>query len=295
MKSNLFELSFVHLDDLKFHETCDFNRVRRLADLIRKDGHLKNPVLVAGFSTGDHPGEMSSRKDDKLLVLDGVSRVSALKLLNFSDVPVQKVDYMDQNVELTSWDHLVFNVNKEKLIERLENENLEVTPCGWQWRKEALEDEKTVCFVLFRDHSGLVVSQKDTSAENRVKNLYHIIAIYNISWEIFHLQNGPVLTGSDEILFSPFDTLQNCSAINMLRIFKKEEVIDLASRGILFPFGVTRFVIPQRILGLEISCSVLSDKAPLAEKNLFLKELLSYRVKSKKAKFYQESVFLFNE
>ena len=295
MKSNLFELSFVHLDKLIFHETCDFYRVRRLADQIRKDGHLKNPVLVAGFSTGNHPASMSSQEDDKLLVLDGVSRVSALKLLGFADVPVQRVDYMDQNVELTSWDHLVFNVSKEKLIEKLEGANLEIASCSWQWRKEALEDEKTVCFVLFRDHSGLVVSQKDFSVENRVKSLYHIIATYNLSWEIYHLQNGSTGASLNDNLLLAFDTLKNCSTINMFPGFKKEEVIDLVSRGILFPFGVTRFVIPQRVLGLEISCSVLGDKAPLAEKNLFLKELLSYRVKSKKAKFYQESVFLFNE
>jgi len=46
---------------------------------------------------------------------------------------------------------------------------------------------------------------------------------------------------------------------------------------------------------LEISCSVLKDAASLEEKNLFLRELLAYRIRSKKAKFYQESVFLFNE
>lgn len=293
METNLFELGFIHLDDLMFHETCDFNRVRRLADQIKKDGHLKNPVLVARFPLTNHFDKIPSKRSQKLLVLDGVNRVSALKLLGFSDVVVQKVDYTDQNVELTSWDHLLFNINKEKLMQRLENENLEIASCDWQWRKEALEDEKTVCFLLFRDHSGLVISQKEPSAESRLRNLSCITAIYNTSWEIYHLQNGT--SASDDGFLVAFDTLKNCSAINILSPFKKEEVVDLASRGIFFPFGVTRFVIPQRILGLEVSCSVLGAKAPLSEKNLFLKELWSYRVKSKKAKFYQESVFLFNE
>ena len=295
MQSNSFELSFVHLDDLAFHETCDFGRVRRLADQIKKDGHLKNPILVANFPSGSNTSAMSSERGERLLVLDGINRVSALMILGYPDVLAQKVDYTDQNVEMTSWDHLVFNVSKEKMIKRLENENLEISSCDWQWRKEALEDEKTICLVLFRDHSGLVVSQKDASAESRVKNLHHIVAVYNLSWEIYHLQNGSMGGNIDDSLFLAFDTLENCSVINMLPKFKKELVMDLASRGIHFPFGVTRFVIPQRVLGLEISCSVLGDKAPLSEKNLFLKELLSYRVKSKKAKFYQESVFLFNE
>lgn len=306
MKSSMFELSFVHIDDLIFHETCDFNRVRRLADQIKKDGHLKNPVIVASFSNPakdgirivrNHADGVLSEKDEKLLVLDGVNHVSALKLLGFQDVMIQKVDYTDQNVELTSWDHLVFNISKDKLIERIQNENLKISPCDWQTvdDRRRTADRDAICFVLFRDRSGLVVNQKETSLESRVKNLHHIVAIYNLSWEIYPLQNGSVWTDSDDTLFLAFDTLENCSAINLLPVFKKEEVIDLASRGILLPFGVTRFVIPQRVLGLEVSCSVLGDKAPLSEKNLFLKELLSYRLKSKKTKFYQESVFLFNE
>ncbi|MCK4223806.1 MAG: hypothetical protein KAX39_01415 [candidate division Zixibacteria bacterium] len=294
MKSNLFELGFVHLDDLIFHQTCDFNRVCRLADQIKRDGHLKNPVLVASFSNGsvgpvkNKPAGLSSEGSGKLLVLDGVNRISALKLLGFPDVLVQKVDLMDAKVELTSWNHLIFKIKKEQLIEKLKDLDLEISPCGWNWRKEALEDQRTICYLLFRDHSELVVSQRDSSAESRVKNLYRVIAIYSTSWEIYH-------PGSDEGLFSAFDSFENSSAMNILPVFKKEEVTDLVFRGILFPFGVTRFVIPQRVLGLEVSCSVLGDGASLSEKNLFLKELLSYRIKSKKTKFYEESVFLFNE
>jgi len=298
MKRDLFELGFVHLDDLISHETCDFNRVCRLAEQIKRDGYLKNPVLVASLSNGskgtvnNQPGEISSEESEKLLVLDGVNQISALKLLGFPDVLVQKVDLMDENVELTSWDHLIFNLKKDELAEKLENLDLEISPCGWERqsvdRGPRTVDEKTVCFVLFKDHSGLVVSQRDSSVESRVKNLYRVIAIYNTSWEIYH-------SGSDESSFSAFDNFENGSAINILQVFKKEQVIDLTSSGMLLPFGVTRFVIPQRILGLEVSCSVLGDNAPLSEKNLFLKELLSYRIKSKKAKFYQESVFLFNE
>jgi len=308
MKSNLFELSFVHLDDLIFHETCDFNLVYRLADQIKRDGHLKNPVLVASFPEKNKPAGLSSEESGKFLVLDGVNRISALRLLGLPDVLVQKVDFMDENVELTSWNHLIFNLKKDQLIEKLKKLDLEICSCGQECqsavgglvlsevegrrtcpeRSRRTADEKTVCFVLFKDHSGLVLSQRDSSVESRVKNLYRVIAIYNTSWEIYH-------SGSDESLFSVFDNFGKSSAINIFPVFKKEQVSDLARRGALFPFGVTRFVIPQRILGLEVSCSVLGDNAPLSEKNLFLKELLSYRIKSKKAKFYQESVFLFNE
>jgi hypothetical protein len=294
MKSNSFELAFVHLDDLIFHETCDFNRVCRLADQIKRDGHLKNPVLVANISDASEgliDGESDaspSAESGKLLVLDGVDRVSALKLLSFPDVLVQKVDYMDESVELTSWDHLIFKIEREQLVEKLKKLDLEISPCEWNWRREALEDLRTVCYLLFRNQSGLVLSQRDSSVESRVRNLFSIVAIYRTSWEIYH-------PGSVVDLPSAFNSFENCTAISTFPAFKKEQVLDLVSRGILFPFGVTRFVIPQWVLGLEVSSSVLGANVPLSEKNLFLRELLSYRIKSKKAKFYQESVILFNE
>jgi len=288
MKSNLFKLGFVHLDDLIFHQTCDFTRVRRLADQIKREGHLKNPVLVADLPAKSTAECFALKESRRLLVLDGIDRVSALRLLGFADVLVQKVSYMDESVELSSWDHLLFKISKDQLTEKLEKLDLEISPCEWSWKREALEDPRTVCYLLFRDRSGLVLSERDASLEKRVRSLFSIIAIYRSSWEIYH----PVL---DVDPSSVFDDFEKSTVINTLPVFKKEQVLDLVSRGILFPFGVTRFVIPQWVLGLEISCSVLGSNAPLSEKNLFLKELLSYRMKSKKAKFYQESVFLFNE
>lgn len=288
MMSNSFELGFVHLEDLILHETCDFNRVCRLAEQIKKDGHLKNPVLVASFPVQNKPDDLSSKRNGKLLVLDGVERVSALRLLNFRDALVQRVDYMDESVELTSWNHLIFKIKKDQLTDKLKKLDLEASSCEWNWKREALEDQRTVCYLLFRDRSGLVVSQRDPFVENRVKNLSKVIAIYRTAWEIYH-------PGSDDAFCSGFENFESSTAINTIPVFGKQQVLDLVSGGMLFPFGVTRFVIPQWVLGLEISCSVLGADAPLSEKNLFLKELLSYRIKSKKAKSYQESVFLFNE
>jgi hypothetical protein len=301
MQSNWFKLGFVHIEDLIALETCDFNRVRRLADQIKKEGHLKNPILVSTHPVKTSADPSLHGENEKLLVLDGVNQVSALKLLGYPDILAQKVNYSDPNVELVSWDHLIFKIGKDELTERLRSENLNIVPYDAESIKADVGlrqlvhnggrngvDENLMGLILFRDRSILLIRQEDSSPERKVKHLYHIIAIYNSSWEIYpHL-------GGDSVV-SAFDTLENCSAVNIIPPFKKEHITELSSRGILLPFGVTRFVVPQRILGLEISASVLASNAPLAEKNLFLKELLSYRVKSKKTKFYQGPVFLFNE
>jgi len=287
MLKNLFELKFVHLEDLDFHETCDFRRTQKLAEEIKRDGHLKNPVIVGSIKDGD--GEKSNdEKAEKLLVLDGVNRVSALKLLNIRDVLIQIVDYEDKKVRLSFWNHLIFDAQKEEIIKKVKDLNLEVSFCPFNWRKEALGHPKTISYFVFRDMNGFVVNDGNFAPEDRVKKLYRLIATYNGRSEICYLD-------SENHLFSVFEHLKNSSAINLISGFTKKDILDLVKKGILLPFGVTRFIVPQRVLGLEVSCSVLSAHAPLSEKNLFLNELLAYRIKTKKAKFYQESVTLFNE
>ncbi len=293
MQKNLFELRFVHLEDLLFHETCDFKRTQKLAEEIKRDGHLKNPVLV-----GDIYGEkLNHEKGEKLLVLDGVNRVSALRLLNIPDVLVQIVDYEDKEVRLSSWNHLIFNAPKGEIIKKIRDLNLEVSFCPFNWRKEALNHQKTISYFLFRDLTGFVVNNgmnraghaiENLTPEKKVKNLYQLIATYNSRSEICYLD-------SDNHLLSIFEHFKNSSALNLIPRFDKKEISDLVQKGIPLPFGVTRFIVPQRVLGLEVSFSVLSAQTPLSEKNLFLKELLAYRIRTKKAKFYQESVTLFNE
>ncbi len=296
MQKNLFELRFVHSEDLVFHETCDFKRTQKLAEEIKRDGHLKNPVLVGSIRT-ENGEKLNHGRGEKLLVLDGVNRVSALKLLNIPDVLIQMVDYEDKKVKLSSWNHLIFGAQKEEIIKKIKDLNLEVSVCPFNWRKEALNHQKTISYFLFRDMNGFVVNNGmnrmvhtdgNSAPEAKVKNLYQLIATYTSRSEICYLD-------SDNHLLSVFEHFKNSSAINLIPRFDKKEILGLVQKGILLPFGVTRFIVPHRILGLEISCSVLSAQTPLSEKNLFLKELLTYRIKTKKAKFYQESVTLFNE
>lgn len=318
MNKNLFSLEFVHLEDLFFHETCDFKRTQKLAEEIKKDGHLKNPVLVAseGSFVGrsarstspvgsgcPHPEpKMSSLSlggegegafqnlgsGEKLLVLDGINRVSALRLLNIPDVLIQIVDYEDEKVKLFSWNHLIFNASKEEIIKKLKDLNLEISFCPLNWAEEALKHQKTISYFLFSDLSGVVVNNGNSTSEDKVKNLYQLIATYNGRSEVYYLD-------SNNHLLSIFEHFQNSSAVNLFPRFDKKEILDLTQKGILLPFGVTRFIVPHRVLGLEVSCSVLSAQTPLSEKNLFLKELLAYRIRTKKVKFYQEPVTLFNE
>ena len=77
--------SLVAISQLKTHEAVSQIRVRELAERIKKDGKLKNPVIAD--------------RQTKIL-LDGHHRIASLKQLGVKKVPVMLVDYMSGDVRV---------------------------------------------------------------------------------------------------------------------------------------------------------------------------------------------------
>ncbi|MFZ1396582.1 MAG: hypothetical protein WAS33_06785, partial [Candidatus Promineifilaceae bacterium] len=67
------------------------------------------------------------------------------------------------------------------------------------------------------------------------------------------------------------------------------------SSGRLFPAGITRFIIPGRILRLNAPLSVLKSDMSLREKNRWLHELLVEKQGKGGIRFYGEPVYLLDE
>ncbi len=61
------------------------------------------------------------------------------------------------------------------------------------------------------------------------------------------------------------------------------------------PAGVTRFVIPGRVLRLNAHLDTLRRPASLAQKNKWLNEPLTERLARAGARYYQEPVILLDE
>ena len=72
-------LRFVALEKLLLHEEDDPYRVQRIVDSITRDGFLRNPPIVAEYQS-------------KYIVLDGATRITALRAMGFRDAMVQVVE-----------------------------------------------------------------------------------------------------------------------------------------------------------------------------------------------------------
>jgi hypothetical protein len=77
--------------------------------------------------------------------------------------------------------------------------------------------------------------------------------------------------------------------------FTVEQVLLAARSGRLLPAGVTRFVIPGRVLRLEITVDQMADDRSLDEKNRWLHDHLAEKERRGRIRYYREPVYLLDE
>jgi hypothetical protein len=85
------------------------------------------------------------------------------------------------------------------------------------------------------------------------------------------------------------------SALVVFRRFLVEEVVEAAAMGLLFPAGLTRFVISPRALRLNFPIAILADDRAIEEKQQALADWVRERVGGRHVRYYAESTFLFDE
>jgi hypothetical protein len=61
------------------------------------------------------------------------------------------------------------------------------------------------------------------------------------------------------------------------------------------PAGVSRHLIPNRVLKIKYDIENLMSDKRIADKNSELMELIEYKIQNKKVRLYREPVFIFDE
>ncbi len=102
--SSTVRFDVLEIRGLHGHEQIRPTLLAELRDLIKRDGYLRRPILVA---------------DRAFVVLDGHHRVEALRSLGCRRIPAYVVEYFSDIVNLTTWpDAIVSSVTKEEVIRR---------------------------------------------------------------------------------------------------------------------------------------------------------------------------------
>lgn len=267
-------LRIVSSDTVVPHEKEDPLRARRLAEQIERDEVLKDPPIVAEMEGG------------RFVVLDGVSRVFALRQLGCRDILVQIVDYFDPALQLDTWAHLIC-ADQEVILRRIEGlAGVKVKKMEPERAQSLLEEKEILCGLIFRGDDAYGIRRVGT-LESQIALLNQIVDLYEQETEIHR-----VIVQSMKLL--PWDR-REATAIVIFPRYTPSEIIEIAAKNLLLPPGVTRHLIPARALRLNIELESLRSADSLEDKNRRLTEFITWKIRNGRIRFYPEPTFMFDE
>jgi hypothetical protein len=273
-------LQVVPLTKVVPHEHYHGPRVAELMARLVAEGKLINPPIVA-------------RQKDKYVVLDGATRLAALHQLGCPYIIVQVVEL--EQVQLTSWCHAIYGGSAAGLLEALRAiAGLQLTPFAESDLPDGELPVGALGYLVSTHQEGFVLEVPSSSLagshawqDEWLRMLNRVVEVYG--------QWGNVertLTRDIELLATQFPDL---AALVIFPRFTPQVIMELADQGRTVPAGITRFVIPGRILRLNAPLDRLATDEPLAAKQEWLENLVRTKLLARQVRFYEESVVLFDE
>ncbi len=264
-------LRIVPSASLLLHEECDPGRVERLARVLVADGVLRNPPIVAHLDGGMY------------VVLDGANRVTVLRQAGFPDQLVQVVDYADPAVVLDVWSHL------------LRDDGVLVGSQGppfLAWRPMPEEDVRAglaggdlACGIIAA--GGAFGLPSDTGLAGRVRALGEVVTRYRGRVPIFRVQGSHL--GDLEHEYGP------AAALVIFPRFTKQDIGTIARLPVRLPTGISRHVVPQRALRVNLDLCILRADEPTATKQARLDAIVHARIMENRVRRYPEPTVLYDE
>lgn len=270
-------LKILPFDEVLLHEKCDEERVEKLVGKLIQDKVLRNPLIVAG-----------AEAEGKYIALDGANRYSALARIGCRHLLAQVVDYSAPGLELHTWFHLLRGADKKELLGKLEDiKEIKLSKIEPD-RAIALLEESRNCGALLCEVGDVLLIEWDAKVFSLADALNRIIDIYKKRSEIERITPDQL---TDLLSRDSFD---NFIIVGYPKLSPKE-IRQIALNRQKLPAGITKHVIPNRILRINFPLDVLKADIPPEEKNRILEKLVSERQKSSSIRYYAESVIIFDE
>jgi hypothetical protein len=92
---------------------------------------------------------------------------------------------------------------------------------------------------------------------------------------------------------APYDP--HITALVIFPRLTSQDIIKAAQSSEKVPTGITRHIIPQRAININISLEILEADLSKAQKDAWLQEWLLERMAANAIRYYSESTFSFNE
>ena len=265
-------LQVVPLEKVLPHERFDPHRVDRLAGRLAKEGILSNPPIVA-------------KADDHYIVLDGATRVTALKKLGFPHIVVQIVSPED-GVNLHTWHHAIRQLEPTKLIKIIESlPEISLRESSPHKVLDEMFEFGGLCYFHTTEDKVFLIQA--------MPGANHLQALNNLTDAYIEL--GHVERTLNRNMASLKVEYPDLTALVIFPDHTVEQVLQMAKAKRALPAGITRFIIPGRVLRLKADLNYLKSDKSLAEKNEWLRQFVLEKLDNSAVRYYQEPVYLLDE
>ena len=256
------------------HEQIDEKRVARLMGRLEEDGRLVNPPVTTFW-------------EGKYIVLDGATRSTAFKQLGYPHVIVQVVDARRDDYELHTWYHAISSLQTfADLLAQLQTiPQLRLRQLPIDQLQTVFNDANTLCYFLDRTETATLAQV--VPGGNKLQVMNELVASYTAWGQV----ERTLLTDLPRLLAQ----FPQMTAVAIFPQFEPEAVFTAASRGELLPAGLTRFIIPGRILRLNADLERLKKAEPLTHKRVWFNQFLEEKLARSRLRYYQEPVILLDE
>lgn len=274
------DLRILPLELMVEHEFNDAQRTNPLAERLEAEGMLKNPPIVSPIGDGDK----------RFVVLDGANRTMALNFLGYPYTLAQVVNYEEPIVTLTTWHHLIAEMDPEEFTNLLDAvEGIDFFSVDYLHARAGLARRECLIYVVRADSKVFVARPKipglSVSEQNQLLNA--LVDTYK--------DRGSLHRAMTDGLEEAKQLYPDLSGLVVFPKYDTAEVLALARDGELLPTGLTRHLIEGRVLRVNYPLDELKSGEPLEVKNARLKEWVRRKMASKEVRFYGETTYLFDE
>jgi hypothetical protein len=273
---DLPDLRMLPTSALVTHEDCDPRRVDKLCQRIRNEDCLKNPPIVAEIPDSD-----------RYVVLDGANRTMAFASLGIPHIVAQLISYDYPGVMVDTWYHVVSGMQLEEFESALKQvTGMSLQDCSLEDARRALETNESIAYIVCESGVRKVNSMAGDQPRN-LQVLNDIVGAYKGRADIFRASND---IWEKQIPYYP-----EITALMIFPRYQPQDILHAAQNGYKIPSGVTRHIIPQRALNINIPLNVLSADWTLERKREWLDEWMMERMAANAIRYYAEPTFSFNE
>ncbi len=265
-----FFLKLLPADIIALHEECEDDRYGGLLERFRKEKVLYNPLIVA-----DLGGEY--------MLVDGANRFEALKQMECRSILAQVVEYSSPEVTLKSWYHFVNEMPIAELEDYLDAQKIQFTSCDAARRPES----KNSLVVTSTEGRTLYITLSE-KLETMLGELSRLNKFYGERYSYARIDSDTDLT----------DVSSLSSDSGLLVIFPDFSKSDIAAISKLkqkLPAGISRHLIPNRVLHIKILIDALKSSEHLEKRNEELQKYIQYKIDTKRVRLYREPILVFDE